>query len=99
PGELGPGAWSDPRIPRRVFQAELLEGGQAEDARVASPAREPLGGRVVATVGEPEVDPQLAPSEDDLLFREGQERGVDPELPSTLDPRPGRQVGQGLERP
>ena len=78
--------------------ARAAGSAQAERAGVAAAAGEPVGGRVVAAVGQAVVDPQFAAPEDDLLLGQRQQRGVDAEPARALDARPGRQVGQRLER-
>ena len=67
-------------------------------AGIAPAAGEALGSGVVATVGQSVINPQLPPSEDDLLLGQFQQRRVEDEPAGPLDARLGRQVGQTLER-
>ena len=87
----------------RVGQAGLLKAPAAQQTGVAGAAGGPVGGRVVAGVGERVVDPQPRPGPDDLGLAHLDERRDEPDGPA-LDPGPGSQPhhllhGRGPLRP
>ena len=80
-----------------IERAGLAEAFRAQQAAVASPARAPVRGRVVAAVGEPVVEPQLETRADDLGLRHVNERREDAQ-PRAFDSGPRRQRGEPFER-
>src|SRR5436305_9871500 len=85
------------RIPRRIGNAGLLESLPPQEARVAMPARPPVGVGVVAGVRDGVVDAELRAAADDVGLRHLHERRDDLRL-AVLDAAPRPALDHALKR-